>query len=91
MVCCIVADTLAPGAPASQTTLMRLSRSIPRRRAALLALFALPLAGCGKRGDPVPPGPDEAITYPRTYPRDETSPRTTGQRVIFPPAPGVRR
>ena len=70
------------------------SRPLARRCAlpVLLALpVALPIAACGKRGDPAPPGPEEAITYPRTYPRDESSPRTTGQRVIFPPAPGVRR
>ena len=59
------------------------------RRAALAALLLS--AACGKRGDPQPPGPDEAITYPRSYPRDASSPRTTGQRVIFPPAPGLRR
>lgn len=40
-------------------------------RAALvvLALAALvPLAACGKRGGPVPPGPANEITYPRVYP-----------------------
>lgn len=59
-------------------------------RRALLLLLALPAASCGKRGDPVPPGPDEAVTYPRVYPRDDTSP-PSGGRVIFPPPPGTRR
>lgn len=65
----------------------------PRTRLALLvALIALLLlVGCGKRGDPVPPGPAEAVTYPRTYPRDAASPATTGERVVFPPPPGRRR
>lgn len=44
----------------------------PRTRVLLLlALVAFVLlAGCGKRGDPAPPGPPEAITWPRTYPAD---------------------
>uniref|UniRef100_UPI002FDA3B2D hypothetical protein n=1 Tax=Elioraea tepidiphila TaxID=457934 RepID=UPI002FDA3B2D len=50
----------------------------------LLALVAaVLLVGCGKRGDPVPPGPEEEVIYPRTYPRDETTPRGGG-RVVFP-------
>lgn len=37
------------------------------RRAALLALLALALAACGRKGDPLPPeGADPA--YPRRYP-----------------------
>ncbi|MFN7000717.1 hypothetical protein [Elioraea tepidiphila] len=57
----------------------------------LLALVAaVLLVGCGKRGDPVPPGPEEEVIYPRTYPRDETTPRGGG-RVVFPPPPGRRR
>ncbi|WP_298283695.1 hypothetical protein [Acidocella sp.] len=32
----------------------------------LLALLAL--ASCGKRGNPLPPGPAGDITYPHTYP-----------------------
>ena len=57
----------------------------------LLALVAgALLVGCGKRGDPVPPGPDEAVTFPRIYPRDETTPQGGG-RVVFPPPPGRRR
>lgn len=59
-------------------------------RRALLLLLALPATACGKRGDPAPPGPDEAVTYPRVYPRDATSPQSSG-RVVFPPAPGQRR
>jgi hypothetical protein len=37
-------------------------------RAALLAMGLLTLAGCGRLGPPRPPGPAEAITYPRAYP-----------------------
>jgi predicted small lipoprotein YifL len=37
------------------------------RRTALLALLALALAACGRKGDPLPPaGADPA--YPRQYP-----------------------
>jgi hypothetical protein len=54
-------------------------------RAALpLALLAaaLPLlAACGRAGPPRPPGPREAITYPRVYPAPETAP--------VPPAPAA--
>lgn len=32
----------------------------------LLAMSAL--AGCGRRGAPVPPGPAQDITYPHSYP-----------------------
>ena len=37
-------------------------------RVALAMLCVLTLAGCGRRGGPVPPGPASAITYPHTYP-----------------------
>jgi len=43
---------------------------VTRRRAALALLLAatLPLlAGCGRAGPPRPPGPREAVTYPRVY------------------------
>jgi predicted small lipoprotein YifL len=36
-------------------------------RLALVLVVAFLAAGCGKKGDPVPP-PDEPNTYPRTYP-----------------------
>ncbi len=44
----------------------------PRTRVLLLlALVAVVLlVGCGKRGDPAPPGPPEAVTWPRTYPAE---------------------
>ena len=53
-------------------------------RAALpvLLLAVLPLlAGCGRAGPPRPPGPREAITYPRIYPAPESAP--------VPPAPAA--
>jgi predicted small lipoprotein YifL len=37
--------------------------------ALLLLGLALPLAACGKKGDPVAP-PGEPNIYPRTYPRE---------------------
>ena len=33
---------------------------------ALLAALALPVAGCGKKGDPTPPAGE--TEFPRTYP-----------------------
>jgi hypothetical protein len=43
---------------------------------ALLLATALPLllAGCGRAGPPRPPGPREAIIYPRTYPAPDPPP-----------------
>ena len=38
------------------------------RLALLLLVAALSLAACGKRGPPAPPGPPDAVTWPRTYP-----------------------
>ena len=38
------------------------------RAALAIALLASLLAGCGKKGSPVPPGPPDQVTYPRTYP-----------------------
>ncbi len=37
-------------------------------RALLLALAVCALAGCGKKGPPTAPGPQNEIIYPRTYP-----------------------
>ena len=51
---------------------------------ALLALAVLlPLAGCGRAGPPRPPGPKEAITYPRAYPQPDPLP-------VPAPAPATR-
>ena len=50
--------------------------------ALLLLAAALPLlAACGRAGPPRPPGPREAITYPRIYPAPESAP--------VPPAPAA--
>jgi predicted small lipoprotein YifL len=35
---------------------------------AVAVLGALLLVGCGKKGPPDPPGPQDKITYPRSYP-----------------------
>ncbi|MCW8086688.1 hypothetical protein [Sabulicella glaciei] len=37
-------------------------------RAASLLLAALALSGCGRYGPPRPPGPPEAVAFPRSYP-----------------------
>ncbi len=34
----------------------------------LLALLVPALAACGKKGDPVPPGPQDQVIWPRSYP-----------------------
>jgi predicted small lipoprotein YifL len=34
----------------------------------LSVMLALALAGCGRRGAPLPPGPASAVTYPHVYP-----------------------
>lgn len=34
----------------------------------VLLLVLATLAGCGKRGNPDPPGPAGKITYPKMYP-----------------------
>jgi predicted small lipoprotein YifL len=39
----------------------------PAIAAGLLALGVL-LAGCGKKGPPEAPGPNDTVTYPRSYP-----------------------
>ncbi|MFC7475932.1 hypothetical protein ACFQS7_16290 [Dankookia sp. GCM10030260] len=42
----------------------------------LLALLALAvLAGCGRAGPPRVPGPKEAVTFPRSYPRYDALPK----------------
>jgi predicted small lipoprotein YifL len=66
---------------------------LPRRRLAAVALGLVSLAACGKRGDPVPPGPDEAVTFPRTFPREggEGPALPETQQSVFPPTSrGVR-
>ena len=35
---------------------------------AVVLLAALALAGCGKKGNPVAPGPADQIIYPHVYP-----------------------
>lgn len=58
---------------------------------AVVAAAAL-LSACGKRGDPIPPGPDEAVTFPRTFPREQgQGPVVEGPQTVFPPSSrGVR-
>jgi hypothetical protein len=43
------------------------------RLALALAVLALPLMSCGKKGPPEPPA-GEPLTYPRSYPYDPTEP-----------------
>lgn len=38
------------------------------RTAVVMVMLALLLAGCGRKGWPLAPGPADQITYPRTYP-----------------------
>jgi predicted small lipoprotein YifL len=35
---------------------------------ALALVLALTLAACGRKGAPLPPGPADQVTWPRTYP-----------------------
>jgi predicted small lipoprotein YifL len=64
------------------------------KRLAVTLLAALALAGCGRAGPPRPPGPAEAITYPRAYPaptaeeRAEINARRAAQGL--PPLPPPR-
>ncbi len=37
-------------------------------RAVCLVLLLVLLSACGKKGLPVPPGPQSAIIYPKAYP-----------------------
>ena len=57
----------------------------------LLAALALALlAGCGKKGSPVPPGPAAAIIYPKSYPAPElpeVATRVAAHTVVL--SPGV--
>lgn len=46
------------------TALLRVRRAV----VLLLAITALSLAACGKKGAPLPPGPADQIIYPRAYP-----------------------
>jgi len=52
----------------------------PRTRLVLLLALvaAILLLGCGKRGEPLPPGPAEAVTWPRDFPRDPPPRRPEG-------------
>lgn len=64
------------------------------RTVSLALLAALALGACGRVGPPRPPGPQEAITYPRAYPaptaeeRAEINARRAAQGL--PPLPPPR-
>jgi uncharacterized membrane protein len=59
---------------------------------ALVAPLAVLLAGCGRLGPPRPPGPAEAITFPRAYPalspedRERAAARLRARGQPVPPA-----
>jgi hypothetical protein len=53
---------------ASRSTLANIRRISPVLVLLLIAV-AVALAGCGKKGNPLPP-PGEPDTYPRTYPHE---------------------
>lgn len=56
--------------------------------ALLLAVLTPLLAGCGRAAPPRPPGPREAITYPRIYPAPESAPVPPAPAATIPrPAP----
>jgi predicted small lipoprotein YifL len=38
------------------------------RTALVLVMLAVLLAGCGRKGWPLPAGPADQVIYPRTYP-----------------------
>jgi hypothetical protein len=61
-------------------------------RIVAVAAAGVLLAACGKRGDPIPPGPDEAVSFPRSYPREAgQGPVIEGPQTVFPPSSrGVR-
>ena len=40
----------------------------------LILAVVLAVAGCGKKGSPIAPGPASAITYPKSYPAPDTVP-----------------
>ena len=53
---------------------------------ALLLAAVLPLfAACGRAGPPRPPGPREAITYPRVYPAPDPPPLPSAPAAAIPP------
>lgn len=56
--------------------------------ALLVLAAALPLlAACGRAGPPRPPGPREAITYPRIYPAPEPLPAAPPAAIPQPAPP----
>jgi predicted small lipoprotein YifL len=63
---------LRSAAGASRSTHRKDAAAATMRRftpALILLLLVAALAGCGKKGNPLPP-PDEPNTYPRSYPSE---------------------
>ncbi|WP_421991136.1 hypothetical protein [Roseococcus sp.] len=59
-------------------------------RALLIILAAsVPLVACGRVGPPRPPGPREALTYPRQYPAPTAVDREVTRTRALGIPPGV--
>jgi predicted small lipoprotein YifL len=52
----------------SESQVVPIHRRLPMAQIVMVVMVAVMLAGCGKKGNPVPP-PGEPNTYPRLYPQ----------------------